>query len=183
MRNSILKLLLPCCAVLPVAANDYYDISGDYLQNTGFDSDYNYKVGDEGNVSREILEIDGWTKNFSVNYTITGVYQFGTAKTFNGAAVPATGYDGTADGGCLALSTGWTQSMLYVQQVKLPAGKYGLVTATYNCGTSTVGTSKMGWLHDGGTAVLSKVGEFPCQKWVADTVWFEITDATAGRYR
>ena len=181
MRNSILKLLLPCCAVLPVAADDYYDVSGGYLQNTGFDSDYNYKVGDEGNVSQEILEVNGWTKNISVNYTITGVYQFGTAKTFNGAAVPATGYDGTANGGCLALSTGWTQSMLFVQQVKLPAGKYGLVTATYNCGTSTVGTSKMGWLPDGGTAVLSKVSGFPCQTWVADTVWFEITDATAGK--
>ncbi len=181
MRKSILKLLLPCCAVLPVAANDYYDVSGGYLQNTGFDSDYNYKVGDEGNVSQEILEVNGWTKNISVNYTITGVYQFGTAKTFNGAAVPATGYDGTANGGCLALSTGWTQSMLFVQQVKLPAGKYGLVTATYNCGTSTVGTSKMGWLPDGGTAVLSKVSGFPCQTWVADTVWFEITDATAGK--
>ncbi len=180
MRRAVLTFLLPCWVVLPVAADDFHDISGDYLQNTGFDSNYNYKVGDEGNVSQEILEIDGWTKNISVNYTITGVYQFGTAKTFNGAAVPANGYDGTANGGCLALSTGWTQSMLFVQQVTLPAGKYGLVSAVYNCGTSAVGTSKMGWLPDGGTAVLSKVGEFPTQTWVTDTVWFEITAATAG---
>ncbi len=180
MRKTILTFLLTCCAVLPVAADDYHDISGDYLQNTGFDSNYDYKVGDEGNVAQEILEIDGWTKNISVNYTITGVYQFGTAKTFNGVAVPATGYDGTANGGCLALSTGWTQSMLYEQQVTLPAGKYGLVSAVYNCGTSTVGTSKMGWLPDRGTAILSKVSEFPTQTWVTDTVWFEITAATAG---
>ena len=180
MRKTILAFLLPCYAVLPVAADDFHDISGAYLQNTGFDSNYNYKVGDEGNVSQEILEIDGWTKNISVNYTITGVYQFGTAKTFNGVAVPAKGYDGTAGGGCLALSTGWTQSMLYEQQVTLPAGKYGLVSAVYNCGTSTVGTSKMGWLPDGATAVLSKVGEFPLQTWVTDTVWFEITAATVG---
>lgn len=181
MRKPILTFLSLCCTILPVAAGDYYDISGNYLQNTGFDSNYNYKVGDEGNVSQEILEVEGWTKNISVNYTITGVYQFGTAKTFNGAAVPANGYDGTADGGCLALSTGWTQSMLFVQQVTLPAGKYGLVSAVYNCGTSTVGTSKMGWLPNGATAVLSKVSEFPLQTWVTDTVWFEITNATAGK--
>ncbi len=180
MRKTILALLLPCCAVLPVPADDYHDISGDYLQNTGFDSNYNYKVGDEGNVAQEILEIDGWTKNISVNYTITGVYQFGTAKTFNGVAVPAKGYDGTANGGCLALSTGWTQSMLYAQQVTLPAGKYGLVSAVYNCGTSTVGTSKMGWVPTKGSSVLSKVSEFPLQTWVTDTVWFEITASTTG---
>ena len=180
MLKTILTFLLPCCAIVPVAADDYHDISGNYLQNTGFDSNYNYKVGDEGNVAQEILEIDGWTKNISVNYTITGIYQFGTAKTFNGVAVPAKGYDGIADGGCLALSTGWTQSMLYEQQVTLPAGKYGLVSAVYNCGTSTVGTSKMGWVPTKGSSVLSKVDEFPLQTWITDTVWFEITASTTG---
>jgi hypothetical protein len=179
-NKSILGLLLSCSITSPVVAGDYHDITSNYLQNTAFDTNFDHKVGEEGNVSKEILEIDGWTKNISVDYTIAGVYQFGTAKTFNRAAIPSTGYDGTINGGCLALSTGWTQSMLYEQQVTLPAGKYALVTVAYNCGTSTVGTSKAGWLPTGKTAVMSKVGEYPLQTWVADTVWFELTASTTG---
>lgn len=179
------RLIFSCCLTgilaLPALAQDYHDISGSYLDNTGFNSDYNYTVGETGNVAQEILEVKGWTKNISVNYTITGVYQFATAKTFNGVAVPASGYDGTAEGGCLALSTGWGQSLLFEQAVTLPAGKYGIVSAIYNCGDKTAGTSKVGWIPSSGAASLSKVVEFPCGKWIADTVWFELADVTAGK--
>ena len=58
-----------------------------------------------------------------MNYTITGVYEFGFKGTFNGGTVPEKGYDGEAGGG-LALSTGWSENMAYYQTVTLPAGNY-----------------------------------------------------------
>ena len=180
-KQFFMACMMSASFALPAAAQDYYDITGLYLQNAGFDSDFDYSVSATGNVAQEILDVKGWTKDISVNYTITGVYQFGTKVTFNNALVPAVGYDGTAEGGCLALSTGWTQSMLFNQSVALPAGKYAIVTAYYNCGDKTVGTSKVGWLPAGKTAVLSKVSSYECGVWKTDTVRFELTKSTSGK--
>lgn len=180
-KRLILSCMISGLLTSPVIAQDYYDITGVYLQNAGFDTDFDYPASATGNVAQEILDVDGWTKNISVNYTITGVYQFGTEVTFNGAPIPAAGQDGSTDGGCLALSTGWTEALLFEQDVTLPAGKYGLVSAFYNCGDKTVGTSMVGWLPNGGTSVLSGVDGFPCGEWTVDTVWFEIDAITAGK--
>ena len=54
---------------------EYYDITGFYIKNAGFDSDFDYTVDDTGHVAQEILEVKDWIKDFTVNYTITGVYQ------------------------------------------------------------------------------------------------------------
>lgn len=180
-RQKIMFGLLSGFMAIPCTAVSYHDITSDYLKNTKFDSGFNYTVGQTGNVAKEVLDVDGWTKNITVDYTITGVYQFGTKKTFNGAAIPANGYDGTANGGCLALSTGWTQSMLFTQDVTLPPGKYGLVSVVYNCGTKTAGISKMGWLPAEKSGTLSKVNGFACGQWITDTVWFNVDKTTSGR--
>lgn len=167
--------------VINMMASGYHDVTPVYLKNTGFDNEFDYAASATGNVAQEIREIKGWTMNISVNYTITGVYQFGTSKTFNGVSVPATGQDGTANGGCLALSTGWGQSLLYYQDAVLPAGKYALVSASYNCSDKTVGISRIGWLPTGKTPVLSNVQSFKSGEWITDTITFELTEATAGR--
>ena len=43
-------------------------------------------------MKQEIKPITGWTAGFTVDYTITGIYQFGFAGTYNGATVPAGTY-------------------------------------------------------------------------------------------
>ena len=162
-------------------AQDYYDITSFYLNNAGFDTDFDYTIDDTGNVEQEIREVKGWTKNFSVNYTITGVYQIGTKKTFNGASVPSTGQDGTSNGGVLAMSTGWNQSMLFYQNVELPAGNYALVTAFYNSAEKTAGRSRVAWLPSGSSIQLSSLTSFPSNQWLTDTIRFEVTAPTKGR--
>lgn len=173
----LMALLRPAAVV----AQEYYDITHLYVSNAGFDTDFDYPATASGNVAQEILDVKGWTKNFSMDYTISGVYQFGTGATFNGAPIPAAGQDGSTDGGCLALSTGWAQAMLFNQTVTLPAGRYGLASAIYNCGDKTVGTSRVGWIPVGKPSVLSSVKSFPCGVWITDTVWFEISDAAKGK--
>ena len=147
--------LLTMLGMISGWAQEMYDITSMYLKNYGFDTDFDYTIDDTGNVAQEILEVKGWTKSFSANYTITGVYQIGTPVTFNGAAVPAVGQDGTTEGGVLALSTGWNQSMLFFQNVTLPAGKYALVSAFYNSVEQTAGRSRVAWVPSGPTTKTS----------------------------
>ena len=84
--------MLCACGGTSLHAQGLYDVSEAYLNNYDFDSGYDYAVGETGNVAQEIRDVAGWTKDFSVDYTIIGTYQIGTAKTFNGAAVPATAH-------------------------------------------------------------------------------------------
>ena len=155
------------------------DVTSQYLLNANFDDEetFDYSVNSTGNVAQEILEIDGWTKDIGIDYTITGIYAVGTKTTFNGASIPSQAYDGTANGGVLALSTGWDQSLKYYQEASLPAGKYALVTAFYNGCDKSAGSSLVGWIPAKGTATMSTLNSFPTFQWVADTVWFEISDA------
>lgn len=98
-------------ALLAAQAQAQTDVSKYYLTNYGFDSDFNYPASGSANVAQEINDIPGWTPDLSADYTITGVYEFGFKGKYNGATVPATGYDGESGGG-LALSTGWEQDLL-----------------------------------------------------------------------
>ena len=102
-------LISLCCAFGSVVCHGQtlYDLSDVYLKNADFNANYDHAVGETGNVAQQICELPGWNKDFSVNYTIAGVYQIGTNKTFNGAKVPDKAFDGTTSGGVLALSTRW----------------------------------------------------------------------------
>ena len=182
--KKVKTLMMAAIAIFCTAgasAQDLHDITTFYITNAGFDTDFDYTIHDTGNVAQEILEVKGWTKNFSANYTITGVYQIGTKKTFNGAPVPATGQDGTTQGGVLALSTGWSQSMLFYQEVELPKGKYALVSAFWNGADKTTGRSRVSWMPTGQAMMQSTVASFPTGTWITDTIRFELTTNTKGR--
>lgn len=159
------------------------DITDLYLNNAGFDNAayFDYTVNDNGNVSQEILPIYGWTQDIEVDYTVTGIYELGTAKTFNtNGKVPASGYNGSK-GGCLALSTGWDQPLKYYQDVQLPAGSYKLQSAFYNGSNATAGSSLLGWIPNNGSTALSSINAFPLNSWTLDEVSFSLSATTAGR--
>jgi hypothetical protein len=181
IRNILVVCLLTVGAQTAFS-QDYYDITQYYLENSLFDSNYDYDITKTGNVSEELLEIDGWTAAHTAGYTISGIYQIGTPKTFNGASIPSKNVDGTDDGGVLALSTGWEQSLIFTQSVSLPAGKYKLVTAYYNGDASkTAGKSLFGWIPASGTSVMSKVAAFDIGKWITDTLSFTLTAVKTGK--
>ena len=175
----MLTLTLALSATCVLAQDN--DVTPFYLNNSGFDSDFDYTIDDTGNVAQEILDVKGWTKNITANYTITGVYQIGTKKTFNGANIPSVGQDGTTNGGVLALSTGWEQSMLFYQEVELPAGNYALVSAFYNSGDKEAGRSRVAWIPSGKQGALSGLTSFPIGRWFTDTIRFELTESTKGK--
>ena len=158
-----------------------YDLSDVYLKNADFNANYDHAVGETGNVAQQICELPGWNKDFSVNYTIAGVYQIGTNKTFNGAKVPDKAFDGTTSGGVLALSTGWEQALKYYQTVTLPAGNHTMKSAFFNGSDKSSGISLMAWLPDEGTPVKSSLTSFSVDNWTEDVVHFILTETTTGR--
>ena len=84
MKRHCFSLLALLVAFVPFSRADI-DITNLYLQNAGFDdeSHFDYHKSDNGNVAQEILDIYGWNKDIGVDYTVTGIYELGTAKTFN----------------------------------------------------------------------------------------------------
>ena len=170
-----LILLLLAMLCVPAMGQEFYDITENYLKNASFDDHFDYDINATGNVEQELLPVAEWTADHTADYTITGVYQLGTKKTFNGVKVPATGVDGETTGGVLALSTGWDQSLRFKQSIQLPKGTYKLVVNYYNCDASkTAGTSLVGWVPTSG-AVMSSVKSFPAGKWITDTLSFKLS--------
>ena len=176
-------LISLCCAFGSVVCHGQtlYDLSDVYLKNADFNANYDHAVGETGNVAQQICELPGWNKDFSVNYTIAGVYQIGTNKTFNGAKVPDKAFDGTTSGGVLALSMGWEQALKYYQTVTLPAGNYTMKSAFFNGSDKSSGISLMAWLPDEGTPVKSSLTSFSVGNWTEDVVHFTLTETTTGR--
>ena len=178
MKKTTFLTIILMALVSSVKAQD--DISKYYLTNYGFDTDFDHVSGERKTVSQEIKEIPGWTAALSANYTITGVYEFGFAGTFNSGKMPAEGYDGEA-GGALVLSTGWEQTFCYYQTITLPKGTYTISVPTYNGKASTGGTSQLAWIPNSGTAVTSSVQTYPVRQWTVDEITFTLTRSTTGK--
>lgn len=181
MTKHLKQLFVATLCLCSYSALAQVDVTAIYLKNAGFDARYDYPVGVTGNVAQEMLPVDGWTNDYSVAYTIVGTYQIGTAITFNGAMVPATNVDGTTEGGVLALSTGWDESIKLYQEVTLPKGEYSLVTAYYNGCSSTDATSLFGWIPSSGAGVMSAQKNFPANEWVTDTLSLNLIIRKTGK--
>ena len=175
-KFSLLSILM--LTTLIVSAQT--DITKYYLENYGFDTDFDYRSGENKTVSQELKEVKGWTADLSADYTIVGTYEFGFKGTYNGAKVPDKGYDGEAGGG-LAISTGWEQTFLFYQTITLPAGTYKLIVPTYNGSDKMTATSQVAWIPASGTSVKSKVNSYPLNKWTVDEITFTLRSATKGK--
>lgn len=179
MRNvtkTLQTFLIACMSIFTLQAQTT-DVTDTYLgNNAGFDTDFNFNKNTFEIVGNHILEVAGWTKNTTATYTIAGTIEYGIPVGFNaGSQPPSVGY-GNKAGGALALSTGWGEMLRYYKDVTLPAGKYSIVTAIYNTGSVTAGTSLTGWIPNevGETSVVSSLKTFPVGTWVTDTVDFVV---------
>ena len=178
------RLFFLLCLAAGLTGAAQTDISGYFLENNGFDQEFNYGSDLRGNISGDIIQdIYGWVNETTSTYTVAGTFAYNNQLTFNGSsALPSSGYEGS-QGGALGLTTGWGMQLVYSQNVSLPKGRYRLCAAYYNVGTATAGSSLLAWIPEDGEAAVSTVKSFPVRTWETDTVSFTVTESAAGAVR
>jgi len=179
MMKKLLTLSLALATATTLWAQEQSDVTKYFLTNAGFDETADHPAGTSADVRYEVKNPAGWTADIAADSTTVGTYAFGFGGTFCGAAVPATGYEGS-QGGALALSTGLGQVLRYYQEVTLPAGSYTISVPTYNAGEKATATSQLAWVPESGTTRKSRLIRFAAGEWTLDKVTFTLTKETSG---
>jgi len=190
------KLYAPLAVALALAVNTtaQTDVTSTYLSNADFNTNANYKFDavaenlGSANAGANIKEVTGWTRGQIGDNSAAATFEYGYAGTINLSGttygfIPATGPDGATGAGhaALGISTAWSGTVTYTQNVSLPAGSYSIIYKAYNSGPSANSPSRVGWAPTGGTAVISARTTFPMAAWTTDTVNFKIYTTTAGK--
>ncbi|MDL2243558.1 hypothetical protein LJB84_01795 [Bacteroidales bacterium OttesenSCG-928-J19] len=183
MKRKLLSMLAVLVAFFSIQVlHAQTDITSTYLTNPGFDnpSDFtftNEKTDDPSNVG----SVTGWDVESLGVWGVGYVYEFESDSLFNGASIPLVDKNGKSEGGVLAISVGWGNTLSFSQQVTLPAGRYRIEYDVYNSGTATAGNSAVGWLSEFGDNVLSTKNYFELGVWESDTIDFVITAENYGK--
>ena len=181
----LISLTIAIFLLLSIQAQTFTDVTSTYLVNTSFDSNYDFAIGATGNWATggasQKKALTGWTTSTDAN-SCAGVFQYGTAATFNNATVPAAngGYGGSA-GGCLVMSNGWSGVLTYTKNVTLPAGTYRLEYAAMNRVSFGISANRFGFIPTGGTAVYgtrTTTANLPLNTWVIENVNLTLTHST-----
>ena len=66
------------------------DISAYFLENHGFDTNFNYDARQTGNVSGDVInEVYGWTNETTATYTVAGTFAYNPEVTIFCCQKPA----------------------------------------------------------------------------------------------
>lgn len=135
MKRKLLFLMTLVISAFAWNAKAQTDVTSTYLQNGGFDTSSDFQSGNIATGgSNQRKAVTGWSNYGGDTYTTGGCIGFGTDGQINGAAIPSTNSDGTADGGALTLNAAWQSSVYYSQEVTLPAGNYQFKFMVNNVG-------------------------------------------------
>ncbi|MDR1121131.1 MAG: DUF6383 domain-containing protein, partial [Dysgonamonadaceae bacterium] len=166
------------------------DITSLVLVNANFDEQWNYKTDDaaedlkSANGGANIKEVYGWKINGYGDNSAAASYQYGYTGTLNLSGdygtIPATGYNGST-GGALGVSSAWSASNTYAQNVILLAGSYFIEYIAYNSGPAEADICQVGWTPDEGDAILSPKTTFTMGDWELETIPFTLSTNTQGK--
>ena len=119
------------------------------------------------------------------NGRASGVLAIGGDAFLGGGAfkAPPAMSDGTTEGKLLGFLSVWSKMSQYTQRVSLPAGRYTLTFSYYNVGgNGAVSKNLMGFVADDGTEYLGTTTTFTANKWLQESIKFEIYEPTAGYF-
>ena len=138
-----------------VCAQDYYDITAEFLQNAAFDQHIDVTNSDTGDKTDMQCDVDCWDYfNTKDAYILVGVFQYGTAATFCGAAVPTVDPDGAAGSG-LAILPKQSVSGYLMQNVTLLPGSYKVVVTMWNASEEETLRGQNAWVPTRGRRTQS----------------------------
>lgn len=160
------------------------DVTSTYLKNADFNTETDFQTSDVG--TKNIKSLTDWTaesKAENCPQSLGAAFAIGSTAKFNNASVPATNADGGTTGGVVAFSVGWTQQVLYSQNLNdLPAGVYHFEYAAYNANDKTVAQNLIGYVDGNGKTYYGTKTSFAKGKWVKEIVNFEVIDGKAGKF-
>ena len=165
------------------------DVTSTYLNNPGFDINCNYTeaTGTGSNLGPgygAAETIEGWTRVQDGEWVAASTFEYGYQGTLNSVSIPSSGADGAAGSGAgaLGISAGWTGSVVYYQNVTLPAGTYNLEYSVYNSNSAaTQGVCLAGWIPNSGTSILSSKTSFTYAAWESEIISFTLEEETSGK--
>jgi hypothetical protein len=190
-KKSIYGVIFIALFFFAVAGQAQSDITNLILVNAGFDEQWNYRAADEAenlgsaNGGANIKKVYGWKIVSTGDNSAAASYEYGYTGWLNGqdvegrGAVPDMGYNGST-GGALGISSAWTATNAYGQDVFLPAGSYSIEYVAYNSGATEVDNGRVGWTPETGDAVLSSKTAFTLLTWETETIPFELATVSKG---
>lgn len=192
LRKRMMAVLAAMMVVQSVFAATHDEANQYGLVNMGFDDStcwlhtnlrtYRSEVTD-GEVS-SLQEVTGWTRNGTEDGKCGGAFAFADTLWVGKSdyKVPNKNYNGTSDGGALALLACWGVTAQYTQDVILPAGVYTFTFTVYNVsGITGIQKNLMGFIADDGTEYLAKRLSYSIGKWIEETVTFTLYEDTKGK--
>ena len=134
-----------------------------------------------------MMPVTGWnaSQGRNVDGPASGIFSVGGSAFLGGTAFlpPTTMSDGSTTGKLLGICGSWSTEVAYTQYVSIPKGKYILSVSYYNSGgANAVNKNLIGFIEDNGTEHLCTTTVFPVGKWGTETIEFELTDKTSGRF-
>ncbi|MCM1108557.1 MAG: hypothetical protein NC388_05815 [Clostridium sp.] len=183
MKKKYLILTGLMCAWMgaqPVAAQT--DVTAQYIKNPDFNVQSDW-LTQNATVSPVVTgTVTDWTfASASTGWMAGGAFQYGTTVgQINGGSIPASGPDGNTDGGCLAMTASWANTVLYSQPVVLPAGYYQLSYIINNVGQNANFSESYFGFKSTGKNFYSTDASYPANTWTTSVVAFCLTEETNG---
>lgn len=163
------------------------DVSNIYINNSGFNTNCNYRVGGTETVGTadpgNIANVNGWTISSSPAWSAAASFEFGWNGRFNGISMPTSGAEGSSGSGegALGLSSGWGGSVAYSQEITIPAGVYTLEYAMLFQGSTEINANLVAWIPTEGEAIVSNATNVSSTgQWVTNSLNFTLRSETTG---
>ena len=183
MKRKLLFLMTLVISAFAWNAKAQTDVTSTYLQNGGFDTSSDFQSGNIATGgSNQRKAVTGWSNYGGDTYTTGGCIGFGTDRQINGAAIPSTNSDGTADGGALTLNAAWGSSVYYSQEVTLPAGNYQFKFMVNNVGKNAAfekDPTLFAFATDKYT-FCGNVHSYPVNTWTEQKIEFGLPEQATG---
>ena len=182
--RQLLMFFMAALTVTPATAQEYYDITPYYIQNSDFSANVDYDRNATGALKNTLNTPQNWTADAASSaMSVIATFQYGCQATISGISVPATGPDGSENGTCLTLTNAFGEKVIFFQTAKLPPGNYQLKVTYYNCNENAevVKENHCGWFVSSNDKVLSQTTSFGTKEWRTDVIPFTLTEVADGK--
>lgn len=160
------------------------DVTAEYIKNADFNEQSSWITEDVS--SPGVKPVLNWSTTESTAEWVYGAaIQYGSGRKFNDnppqnpCVVPASNPSGQAEGGCLGLSVGWGNQVVYTQNVTLPSGYYRLNYLVYNANkNASVEKSLFGFKSGSNTYYTGT--SYPVGEWTSLSVLVFLPEETSG---